>query len=121
MLACAAQAYRTSRNRPSRAGSGGTAVNAAQCNFDGVDDAQVSRTAAEIAAELDTNAATVSMRQPRDNVIGGGQHPRRAEAALQCVTLGEALPDHVHHHVSLVTFDSANLATVGGGSERDTG
>jgi len=37
------------------------------------------------------------------------------------VALGEALPDHVHHHVSLVTFDSANLASVGGGSERDTG
>src|SRR5262245_3374641 len=95
-------------------------VHATQRSFDGVDDTQIAGAAAQIPAELDANSATISIRKARDNVISSRQHPGRTESALQCVTLGEALPDRLHDRVAFIILDGANLAPVGGGGERDT-
>jgi hypothetical protein len=49
---------------------------------DRLDDADIAGAAAEIAAELAADARLVRVGQARDDVMGGGEHPRRAEAAL---------------------------------------
>src|ERR1700744_1246668 len=57
--------------------------------FDRIDDRLIAGAAAVVPREMFTDALTIRLALGVQEVLGGHQHPRRAEAALQRVALAE--------------------------------
>src|SRR5262252_6137437 len=76
---------------------------------DGAHDTDISGAAAQVAAELETDAPLVGVGKTRDDVTRRDQHSRRAESALQTMLGHERPPQRDHDRVVLQSFDRRDL------------
>src|SRR5207249_7573034 len=81
--------------------------------LDRLDDIVVARAATEVALELVPDLVFRRLRVAFEHLVGGHDHARRAEAALEPVLLPEALLDRVQLAVLRETLDCQDGRTVG--------
>src|SRR5262249_47264034 len=77
-----------------------------------MNDPEISGAAAQVAGELDPDAALVRLRQPLHEVARRDQHAGRAEAALQSVLARERRTQLLHDRVAIEAFDRLHRAAV---------
>ena len=70
----------------------------------------VTRTAANLAAELGPNRVRIWIGDPDQNIARHHQHPRRAESALQGVTLVEMVAQDFHDCIALSSLEGLHDA-----------
>ena len=80
-----------------------------QGRFNGVDDAEIAGTSAEISTEFEANAFAARVRQSRDNITSSYQHPGCAIPTLKCVGLRKAAAEQLHDFVVVETFNRADI------------
>lgn len=72
----------------------------------------VTRTAANLAAELGPNRVRIRIGDPDQNIARHHQHPRRAESALQGVTLVEMTAQDFHDWIASGALKGLHNATI---------
>src|SRR3954466_5082447 len=86
-------------------------VDVAQCQFDGVDNAQIAGAPAEVATQLFADTVAACSRQTVHDVIRGREHAGSTEATLQRMALAEALADQIHDRVVGIALNGAHIRT----------
>ena len=96
--------------------SGRTRISCVADFLAGADDGShyscVTRTAANLAAELGTNRVRIRISDPDQNIARHHEHARRAESALQGVALVEMTAQDLHDWIALGALKGLHDATV---------